>query len=741
SPSFFRVLGAQPRLGAFFGDEELLPGRAPQVVISSTFWKQVFDSDPEVVGKTLTVEGVPHTVVAVTGPEFSFPDWEAELWLPLAFRPDQRAEAARLWNNYRMIARLAPGASLEQARAELAALDASILERASPDVANQLTQAGYRAHLAPMHDDLVREVRPFILLLGAGAAFVLLIAGISLSNLQLVRITGRLPELATRYVLGAGRLRLLRQLLTENLLVTAVGAGVGIATGMWGLRFLSRFEPWEIPRIAQLSLSPSAAGLLILLAFASMTVSSLLASWILRRKDLFSLMRQGASTASGEDGRWRGGLVAAQVAVAFILMAGASLLTVSLRNLMAEDLGFDTENVQACALRLPPARYESAADRRGFYDSLLTEVESLPAVRHAALSTLRPFSGSGSRRVLTPERPPTEGEDPNPIAAPYQASVSPGFFDALDIQLLAGRTFGDGDRHDTPRVMVVSEAVALRHWPPGNALGQRVRLEESSDTWWTVIGVVEEIRQESIVEPQPVGTFYLPIQQYDASFLHLFVRAETLAGLLPALSQRVHGLDPETPLFWASTLAEAIDSSLISVRLPLRILLIFAAVALALAAVGIFGVLSQAVACRTKEIGIRLALGGSRGRVWRWAFLHLTRFVVVGWAVGLAAALALSGLMRSLVYGIQPHEPWVFLGVSGLLLAVAYGVALLPAMKATSIDPCRVLTAALVACCLGLAPISDVDPACPGEGGPPLARCAPGAGASTPTPPPLPERP
>ncbi len=227
--------------------------------------------------------------------------------------------------------------------------------------------------------------------------------------------------------------------------------------------------------------------------------------------------------------------------------------------------------------------------------------------------------------------------------------------------------------------------------------------------------MVEEIRQESVVEPQPAGAFYLPIQQYDTNFAHLVVRADSLAGLVPALRQRAQKLDPETPLFWFSTLAEDVASSLLSVRLPLQILLIFAAVALALAAVGIFGVLSQAVTCRTREIGIRLALGGSRGRVWRCVLLHLTRFVVVGWAVGLAAALALSGLMRSLVFGVRPHEPWVFLGVSGLLLTVAYGVALLPAFRATSIDPSRVLTAAVVVCFLGLAPIADAEASSPQE--------------------------
>lgn len=486
------------------------------------------------------------------------------------------------------------------------------------------------------------------------------------------------------------------------------GACVGIATGMWGLRFLSAFEPWEIPRISQLSLSPFAAGLLITIACLAMGVSSLLASWRLGRSDLFSLMRQGASTGTGEHARLRGALVAAQVAVAFILLAGASLLTVSLRNLLAEDLGFDAENVQTSALNLSQARYGSAADRRGFFESLVAEVESLPAVRHAALSTLRPFSGGGSRRVLTPERPPAVGEE-SKVIAPYQASMSPGIFDALGIRLLSGRTFGSGDQHDTPRVIVVSEAVALRHWPPGQALGQRVRIHGSGEAWWTVIGVVEEVRQESVVEPQPVGAFYLPIQQSDTRFAHLLVRADSLAGLPPTLRQRVQTLDPETPLFWFSTLADDVASSLLSVRLPLQILLIFATVALALPTVGIFGVLSQAVTCRTKEIGIRLALGGSRGQVRRWVFLHLTRFVIVGWAVGLAAALALSGLMRSLVFGVRPNEPWVFLGVSGLLLAVAYGVALLPASRATRIDPCRVLTAAAVVCFLGLglAPIAE----------------------------------
>ena len=712
TPSFFEVLGARPRLGTFFSEQELLPGRTPQAVISSTLWEQAFQNDPDVIGKILIIEGVPHTVIAVTQPDFSFPDWDVDLWVPISFRPEQREESARLWNNYRMLARLAPGVGLEQAQAELEALDAAILERTSPEIAQQLTQAGYTAHIVPFHDDLVRDVRPWILLLLAGATFVLLVAGISLSNLQLVRITRRLPELATRFVLGADRPRLLRQLLTENLLTTVAGAGLGIATGMWGLRFLSGFDPWEIPRISQLSLSPFTTWLLGTLALVAMTVSSLLASWMLQRSDLFYLMRQGASPGTREQSRWRGGLVAAQVAAAFILLAGASLLTVSLQNLLSEDLGFDAENVQSCALILPNVRYESAADRRDFVESLIPEIESIPSVRHAALSTQRPFSGGGSRRVLTPEQPPADGEKDQLIAS-YHASVSPGFFDTLGIQRLAGRTFNSSDRHDATPVIVVSEAVAQRHWPPGQALGQRVQLGESDKTWWTVIGVVEEIRQESVVEPQPVGAIYLPLQQSDSNFMHLLVQADSLAKLAPALRQRVQKLDPETPLFWYSTLAEDVASSLISVRLPLQILLIFAAVALALAAVGIFGVLSQAVTCRTKEIGIRLALGSSRDQIWRWVFLHLTRFVVVGWALGLAAALALSSLIQSLVYGVRPHEPWVFLVVSGLLLAVAYGVALLPALKASRIDPCRVLTAAAMVCFLLLTPIAEADSSTP----------------------------
>lgn len=697
TPSFFRVIGLRPLLGRFLDEDQVQPGREPQMVIGAGLWRRLFAGDPDVIGTSIDVEGVPHTIVGVMSEEFSFPGWDATLWLPMVV--DESAPPARLHApRFSMMARLAAGATVGQAQAEIAALNARTAESLPPELRAEREQNVYRTEVAGFHQDLTRDVRGWLWLLLSGALLVLLVACVSISNLQLVHIGGRLRELSTRFVLGAGRARLVRQLLTESLVLATIGGGLGILAGAFSLRWwLDSFETWEIPRIDQVGLGSVEVTVLLSLAVAAMSVASLIGALSVMRPDLFTLMRAGSSTDSGGHARWRGILVTAQISLAVVLLVAATLMAVSLRNLLAVDLGFELESRQVAAISLAQERYAEGSAKITFFDDLLRQLQAMPGFESVALASRLPFSDWGETTGLTIEgRTPPTGEASR---LHHRTVVSTGYFETMGIEIREGRGFGLVDDSEATPVVVVSEALADRYWPGESALGKRLAVgspAREGGAWLTVVGVAGEIVQEDVTET-PAGAFYLPLRQSPRGFMRLVVHRGASQGVAespwPQVREVLQAMDPGLALFWVTSLRESVASSLIAFRLPMLFLSIFAAIALVLAAVGVFGVLSRSVSLRSKEIGIRLALGSTRSQVCAFLLRHLAVFVGVGLCLGTISSLALSRWIESLVYGVQPNDPWVFLAVAALIAVFAALAAALPTLRASRVDPVKALAA------------------------------------------------
>lgn len=694
TPSFFRVLRVEPWLGRTFTEEESVPGGDAAVVLSFGLWRELFAGDTAALGRTLRVEGRPHTVVGVMPEGFSFPGWDARLWLPQAFTQEETSDLARHRNSYDMIARLAPGATLAEAREQVDALNAAQIDAMPPYFRNMLLGTGYHTVVRPFHDDLVRGVERWLYLVWGGALFVFLIGGVSLTNLLLVRSTGRLRELATRYVLGAGRGRLLGQLVVESLVLGALGVGAGLVAAAWSLRVVDVFEAYQIPRLGEVALDLPTALAAVAASLGAMFLASALAAAAVGRRDLFAVLRAGSSTSGGGHLRLRGSLAAAQIAVAFVLLTGAGLLLASLRHLWAVDPGFATESVLAGALT-PGTRYPEPASQKRFVETALAEIRTLPGVEGAAVTSHLPFSGPLDKGSLTPEgysREPGES-----IRAHYRARVSPGYFAAMGVPIVAGRDFDDGDDLGSPPVVVVSEALADLYWPGGNAVGKKVFMgvDPPADAkWHIVVGVAGEVLYENLTDTAH-GAFYLPYRQTGIWLARLVVATGSAdpRAQIGAVRERLREIDPELPLFWVQTLEEAVTESLLPWRIPLQLLGVFAGIAVFVAAVGVYGVLAQTVAQRTKEIGIRMVLGSPRAGIYRWILRRTAVFGGAGLGVGIAGALVLTRSMGSLLYQVRPADPGVFALVSLLMGGVAVAASLVPARRATRIEPLRALDA------------------------------------------------
>lgn len=707
TPSFFRTLGVEPLLGPGFSENPAGEPDPHEVVLSFALWRQRFDADPAVLGQSLRVEGQSHRIVGVLPRELVFPSWNARLFLPIAMDAESRSPAARLDPDYEMLARLRPEATLEQARGELDAANRALLERLPASHAQRRQEAGLETRVIGFHDDLVRGVRPWLYLLWGGAACLLLMGGISLTGLLLVRSSGRLADVATRYVLGAGRIRLVRELLTEGLVLAGVGGALGIALAALGLRATGLAEVFDLPRMAEVELDLGAAFSILAVAIGLVSASSLVTAWVMWRKDLHAWLGRGSTAHRGSQ-RLRGLLASAQVAVASILLVSAALLSSSLFHLLSIDPGFRSEGILAGAVNLPDWRYDDRRSQIRFFDRALDEIRTLPGVTGAAVASQLPLTNPSAEktRVLVEGRETGDKGSEDPPPDPARTIVSPEYFPILGIPKLAGRAFDDGDDLRSEPVAIVSEVVADRYWGDAQgavgqrlALGRRAGAADRGPKWLRVVGVVGDVDQVRLGESKVGkhgmrGAVYLPHSQYYRRFTRLVIATEgdPLASL-PAVRERITTVDPEVVLFWTTTLEQTVADSLLHVRLPMYLLSVFAAVALLLAALGLYGTLAQSVTMRSREIGIRIALGSSLAETYRWVLGSMGRIVVLGLVVGLLGAVLAAELMSRLLHDVGPGEPGIFLAVGALVGVVALFAALVPARRAARIDPARVLAA------------------------------------------------
>lgn len=677
----FSLLRVQPVLGRSFLASDGGPAGHRTVVLGYTLWQARFGGQPDVIGEKISLNDEPYTVVGVMPRRFDFPDG-AQLWVPPRFavpdhplRPNVDPATMTGSHYFDSIARLRAGVSVAQARADVDAVIRHIEER-RPD-----TEARDGAWIETLHQVQVGDMRSALLVLLAAVGLVLLIACANVANLLLTRGAGRRKEMAIRSALGAGRTAIARQLFTESLLLAAAGGGLGIVLASWGTVPLAGLMPEDLRNVVQTGVDGR------VLAFTA--VASLLGAIFFgltpalegtRFAPMEALKETGRSTAPGRH-RVQRALVVAESALAVVLLVAAGLLVKSFLRLTEVDGGFDPTRVVTLKVSLPGARYPDAAAQNLFVRQVLDRIKTLPGVESASVTTRLPLGGGESHRGIQIEgRPSRPGEDLDT----FYSVVAPGYFHTLGIPILRGRDFTDHDDAIWPRVVIINNSMARTFWPGADPVGKRVSMDDKP---LEIVGVVGDTHQRDLtgaVEPM----MYAPYTQDPWPFLTVAVRAAGDPGsLMTEAEGAVHAVDKDEAVFDVETMSEVVDASVSPRRFYMLLLGIFALVALSLAAVGLFGVVSFGVVQRTQEIGIRLALGAQRSAVLGMVVGEGLRLTLLGLAVGLAAAAALTRLMASLLYSVRPSDPETFLCVSLLLVAVAALASYIPARRATRVDP------------------------------------------------------
>ncbi len=687
----FPLLGVAPLLGRTFLPEEDRPGHDQVVLLSHGLWQRRFGGDPDVAGRILRVDGRPCAIVGVMPAGFRFPSRDTELWRPEAFPPELLSENNRGSHFLDVVARLRPGVSLSAARAEMA----EIARRMGEEHGDSY-RSGFGARLFRLRERLVGDVRPGLILLLGAVGFVLLIACANVANVQLARAAAREKELSIRLALGAGRARLVRQMLAECVVLSAIGGVLGLLLALWGMELLVALRPAAIPRVDEVTLDLRVAAFTLCATLLAGLVSGLAPALHSAGTDVNDALKAGGR---GGDGvrlrRLRGALVAVELGLALVLLLGAGLLMRSFLELSGSELGFHADNVLTARLSLPASRYASFERQISAFQEMLLRIAAGPGVRSVGAINALPLSGSGGDRSLLVEGRAAAPGEPRPDE--QLRFVGPGYFGALGIPLLRGRDFSAQDRDGAERVLVVNQAMAERYWPGEDALGKRLAYAGMGDAepkWCRIVGVVGNVRHTGLADegrPEVYVPYSQPLFGAEGASLpplYLVVRTEADArGLASIVRAAILSVDPEQPISNVRTMEQRIEESLGERRFSLLLLGFFAAVALGLAVVGVYGVVSYSIAQRTREIGIRMALGARRADVLGLLLRQGLRLALAGVALGLAAAVPLTRLVSGMLYRVSPFDPVSFTAVPLLLVAVAAAAIVVPACRASRVDP------------------------------------------------------
>lgn len=688
----FATLGVPPRLGRTFTPEEDAGGAQPVVVISSRLWRSAFGSDPATVGRQIEVDGKASTVVGVMPEGFDIEDAGVDVWTPAGLPENPSTRSAHFLS---AVGRLAPGVTLEAARSEMAVLLAGWAElKPSWHAPNDST---HRLGMEALRDHVVGDVRPALLILLGAVGFVLLIACANVANLLLARAESRQREIAVRAAIGAGRWRLLRQFLTEGLVLALVGGAVGLLLGDWGLSALLATSPDSIPRADSIRLDLSVLLFTLAVSVVASVLFGLAPLSHLRERAIGAALKNGGqrSTAAAGRARLRRLLVVSQVALAVVLVIGAGLLLRSLDSLLAVDPGFEPEGLLTFELSPPGTRYPEALDRAAFLGRLTRRLEAIPGVDGAAAMSGLPPVRDGNEVEAEFDGKQEAPDGPN-HSVDYVQMVTSDYFETMGIPVVAGRAFHEGDDARATPVAIINEALAQTFYPGENPLGRRVRLAWDVMPWFTIIGIAEDVKQGGLSEA--TGTelyFHYPqaaVFVFAPRTMNVVVRSALPPLSLADESRRiVHAMDPSLPVAHLQTMETNLAGSIARPRFLALLLSIFAGVALALAAVGTYGVVSYSVAERRKEIGIRMALGAEADSVLGMVLRDGLAVAGLGLAVGLVGALGLTRLLSSLLFGISHTDPMTYIAAPAVLAAVALAACWIPARRATRVDPMEAL--------------------------------------------------
>ena len=677
SSNFFSVLRTNAMQGRTFTPEEEQPGRDQVVVIGHALWQRAFGANPNIIGQTLTINSRSFTVIGIMPAGFEFPR-EVELWVPLAW--DDKERQVRSNHDYLVIARLKQNVSPKQAQAEMNTIS-SRLEQQYPE-----ENKGWGAVVIPLREDLVGDIRLALLVLFCAVGFVLLIACANVANLMLARGANRQREIAVRIALGAGRARLVRQLLTESVLLATTGGVLGLLLAVWGGQMLVRLG--SLPNSDDIGVDIWALGFTLLVSFGTGIIIGIVPALQFTRTSISDTLKQGSGRTGGSPIKQhtRKALVISEVALSLVLLIGAGLMIRSFWKLQNVDPGFDTRNGLTMSVVLPWIRYSEPHQWLAFCDRAIEQIRTVPGVVSVGATTKSPLTGGGSTQPFTIEGRPSAAIAEQPMA--QTRYISPDYFHAIGIPLRQGRFFSDYDRDHSVPVVIISEAMARRFWPGENPIRKRLTPSfHSQQGAREIVGVVGDVKTSGL-EVDASAMMYLPYKQAPLPFMSFVVRtASNPESLVQPVSKAVYSIDKEQALTNVQTMEQVLTKSLSGRRFNMTLLLTFAGVALMLATVGVYGVMNYTVTLRRRELGIRMALGAERRDVLRLVLRQGLTLTLIGVAAGLISAYALTRLMASLLYGVTATDYITFVSVSAVLIAVGLAASYAPARRATKVNP------------------------------------------------------
>ncbi|MCA1591406.1 MAG: ABC transporter permease [Acidobacteria bacterium] len=681
SADFFEVLGAKPAIGRGFTTQDE-QGDTHVIVLSDGVWRSRFAADPGIVGQQVMLDGQATTVIGIMPAAFSFPPDTATapvFWSLL--NPKEEGNAERGANYLLVIGRLKPGIAREQAQAEMSTV-AGRLEQQYPE-----KNTGRGINLVPLHEDIVGDLRPALLILFGAVGFVLLIACANVANLLLARASSRTREIAVRTALGASRWRIVRQLMTESALLALVGGTLGLLLALWGVDLLLAAVPADIPRLSESGLDARVFGFTTAISLLTGLVFGLAPALQASKTELTEALKEGGrgSTEGLKRNRVRSLLVVSEVALSLVLLVGAGLLVKSFIYLHDVNPGFKPDHVLTADVGLPTAKYEKEQQQAAFYQQAVGRIAALPGVEAAGAVMPLPLNGNGMQNILTIEGRPALA--PGEKLTTNSRVITPGYLRAMGIPLIRGRAFTERDDKDAPKVFLVNESLARKYFPGEEAVGKEIEVTVAPGMKGEIVGVVGDVKHRNL-EAEPGPETYVSYLQAPMPYMTLVARTSVdPASLTGSLRGAVQQVDKDQPLYGVKTMEQWVADSVARRRFNTVLLGIFSAVALLLAAVGIYGVMSYSVTQRTHEIGLRMALGAQRGDVLGMVVGQGMTLIMIGVALGLAASFALTRVMRGLLYGVSATDPLTFGGVALVLILVALLACFIPARRATKVDP------------------------------------------------------